>query len=54
MADKKYGGKGKSGDADFGRGTKKIPEQEYTKVVEGTAPSVEGGSKEAQITDKTS
>lgn len=40
---------------DFGRGTKNIPGEDYTKIQEGTAPNVakdDGGTP--RITDKTS
>lgn len=49
MADNKNKG------ADFGRGTKNIPAEDYEKIQEGTAPDMSKGSDgKPIITDKTS
>jgi len=40
--------------ADFGRGTKNIPGQDYTKILEGTAPAVKSSEGKPDIVDKTS
>lgn len=45
----------KSKGADFGRGTKNIPAEDYTQILKGTAPDMSKGSEgKPDITDKTS
>lgn len=48
------GNSNKSKGADFGRGTKNMPGQDYTKILEGQAPEASKSDGSIKITDKTS
>lgn len=48
------GGSNKSKGADFGRGTKGMTGEDYTKILEGTAPEPQKSEGKPSITDKTS
>lgn len=50
---KESGGNSAKG-ADFGRGTKNLPREDYTKILEGQAPNIKGDEGKPDITDKTS
>lgn len=40
--------------ADFGKGTKNLPEQDYKQILKGTAPKAASSDGKPKITDKTS
>lgn len=48
------GSSNKAKGADFGRGTKNMPGEDYTKILEGQAPDVAKSDGGIKITDKTS
>lgn len=49
------GSNNKNKGADFGRGTKNMPAEDYTKILEGEAPDMsKGADGKPDITDKTS
>lgn len=48
------GSNNKDKGADFGRGTKNMKGEDYTKIFEGDAPSVKSDEGKPDITDKTS
>lgn len=50
MAKEKNPAKG----ADFGRGTKNFPGEDYTKILEGEAPKMGDDGGKPDIVDKTS
>jgi hypothetical protein len=50
----KDGASNKAKGADFGRGTKNMSGEDYTKILEGQAPKAPEAEGKPDITDKTS
>lgn len=51
---KELGSSNKEKGADFGRGTRSIKAEDYTKIQEGTAPAAQTSDGKPMIVDKTS